>query len=348
MNFGGKGYGDSPKYICEKLLLDNKYDIIWVCKDDNIELPLKIKKVKKYSILYFYYIATSKFWILNTRTEIYFRKRKKQIYIQTWHGCLALKRIEFDVADKLKKDYIKNAERDSKWTDLMISNSKFCTAMYKRAFKYNGLIYEYGTPRNDIFINNSNISIREKVNKKLGITSEHKILLYAPTFRIDYKNNPYNINFAILKKTLEKKYSNKWKIVIRLHPGIKRPEELIDNYYDYIDGNNYDDIQELISCCDMLITDYSSTMFEAMIARKPVLIYANDVESYMNDRGTYFEFTELPFEIATNNDELLNIILKDNLDKSIKKYDAFYKKVGLNESGNSCDKIKKYIDSNIE
>lgn len=346
-NFMGKGYGDSPKYISEELAKDNKYEIIWICKNINDKFPNHVKPVKIYSLKYFYYIATSKFWIFNTRTPIYYIKRKKQIYIQTWHGCLAFKKIEFDVKDKLDKKYVKNAIKDTNYTNLMISNSSFCNELYKRAFRYSGKIMCKGTPRNDLLVGNNYLNIRKKVCRTLNIPKNNKIILYAPTFRAHYDTNPYDINFEDVIKNLKAKYHDDYSIIIRMHPGIKNPDSLILNYYNYINANNYDDMQELILASDLLITDYSSTMFEAMIANKPVIIYANDIKDYNEDRGSYFKINELPFPASFNNDELLKIILNTNFDDICNKYNNFKDKIGLNESGKSSVKIKEYIDERI-
>ena len=99
---------------------------------------------------------------------------------------------------------------------------------------------------------------------------------------------------------------------------------------------------------DFIITDYSSVMFEGMIADKSVIIYANDIEKYNKERGMYFEFDELPFPLARNNKELKDIIKNNDLNEMKKNYDSFKKKVGLVEEGVAskkvCDLISSYID----
>ncbi len=344
INFSGKGYGDSPKYIAEEFIKNNQgYKILWIYKG-NIKkakgFPSQIILIKKFSLKYFYSMATSKYWISNNRIELYISKRKKQIYIQTWHGGIALKKIEYDVLGNLSKTYVETIKKDNRNINYMISNSNFCTNMYKNAFKYNGEILEFGTPRNDILVNKDE-KIRDKVKKYYKIENE-KILLYAPTFRSEYTYKPYDIDFALLKEILEKDNS-KWKIIIRLHPIIKKPREMINGFDNYIDACNYPDIQELIYASDLIITDYSSVMFEGMIAKKPVLLYAKDIELYKKKRGYYFTFEELPFNIITNNDELKNFSFKDYFVNYNKEYSNFEKKIGLKENGNSCKKIFELI-----
>lgn len=347
-NFDGKGYGDSPKYIVEELLKNNHdFKIVWVVKSMKLDMPSNIKQIKIYSIKWIYELATSKFWINNGRFPYYVRKRKKQYYIQTWHGGLALKKIEYDAEENITDTYKKMMINDNRMIDLMISNSDFCTKMYRTAFKYNGEIIQIGTPRNDVLINERD-NIREKIRKKLNIKNNEKILLYAPTFREDYSNKPYDINFDILKECLEEKTNYEWKIFIKLHPKIKEPKKYIKIDKDLKNVSDYSDMQELICACDLLITDYSSTMFEALIADKPVILYMKDIEKYANERGYYFQFDKLPFKISRNNKELLSIINNNSFDALKKEYENFCTNVGLNESGNASNCIVKIITNSID
>lgn len=347
-NFTGKGYADSPKSIAENLINSNDdYELYWVIKDNKFkkEFPSKIKAIKLYSLKYFYIMATAKVWVSNSRFDQYVIKRKQQFYIQTWHGGLGMKKIEYDAEDKLSEYYKKVMKKDNKNMNLMVSNSDFCTELYRRSFRYTGDILEVGTPRNDVLINNKE-ELSKKARKLLNIDKDINILLYAPTFRLDYSKNPYDINFEKLKRVLENKTKNEWIILVKLHPRINNSDELLGKYKNYItDVTNYSDIQELICACDMLITDYSSTEMEAMIADKPVVIYANDVKDYIDERGFSLGFDEIPFKLTENNDELTNYIEKVNFDDIKKEYSIFMKKVGLKETGKAtssvCDVIRE-------
>ena len=325
-NFTGKGYADSPKSIAENLINSNDdYELYWVIKDNKFkkEFPSKIKAIKLYSLKYFYIMATAKVWVSNSRFDQYVIKRKQQFYIQTWHGGLGMKKIEYDAEDKLSEYYKKVMKKDNKNMNLMVSNSDSCTELYRRSFRYTGDILEVGTPRNDVLINNKE-ELSKKARKLLNIDKDINILLYAPTFRLDYSKNPYDINFEKLKRVLENKTKNEWIILVKLHPRINNSDELLGKYKNYItDVTNYSDIQELICACDMLITDYSSTEMEAMIADKPVVIYANDVKDYIDERGFSLGFDEIPFKLTENNDELTNYIEKVNFDDIKKEYSIF-------------------------
>ena len=102
--------------------------------------------------------------------------------------------------------------------------------------------------------------------------------------------------------------------------------------------------QELIFISDIIITDYSSLMIDSLIADKPVFLYANDIDSYVDERGFYFKFQELPFPLAKNNKELQSLIEKTNFEDVKSKYSEFKKKVQLRESGNASEKVSNMID----
>lgn len=354
-NYNGKGYGDSAKPIIEELnKKNNKYRIYWLV--ENIkdikpnDFPKNIIPVQKDSLNYFFHICTSSVWLDNRRPIIELNKRKKQFYIQLWHGGIALKKIEKDAEKSLKKRYVRAAKKDSKKINIMISNSKFCTKLYKTSFWYNGVIKEYGLPRNDILINKENhTNITDKVKKHFNIDKNEKILLYAPTFRKDLSIKAYNVDFKKLEQILEKKYKTKWRILVKLHPNIdeQKANQLLVTK-KMINASKYSDMQELMIASDILISDYSSVMFEFSFMDKPVFLYANDINDYVDDRGFYFDLNNLPYKLSTNNEELFNAINQFNKDDYLKVLHSFFNQIGLKESGQASKKIVEDIERVME
>lgn len=345
-NYYGKGYGDIPKYITEELLKkSNTYDIVWVIKDEIFasNLPKKIRVVKRNTLKCIYEQVTSKFWIDNCRKQFYERKRKNQFYIQTWHGCIGYKNAELAAADVLPEEYIKGAKNDSKMADLLISNSKYCTNFYKKYFWYDGEILECGCPRNDIIVNND-AKVIKKVKKYYKIKDDVKICLYAPTFRADGSLEPYNIDYSSLISELEKRFSGKWMLLIRLHPNISALAGNIKGYGEnIINATDYPDMQELLVASDFMITDYSSCIFDYALSNKPALIYATDIEEYSKDRDFAIKIEDTPFPLARNNKELKKIISKFDIEKYKSNVDKFYNKMGIKETGKSSKKIADLI-----
>jgi len=273
---------------------------------------------------------------------LYPPKRKGQYYIQTWHGGFPLKKIEKDAENKIGKGYVDIAKRDSKLADLFISNSKFCTNLYRSAFWYEGEIIESGSPRCDIIINNKSC-ICAKVKKYFNISFTSNILIYAPTFRSDLNTVVYNIDFNELIEALEHKFGGQWNVLVRLHPIISYKDNFIKYNTRIINATHYDDMYELLAASDILITDYSSTMFEFSLSNKPVFLYAADVRTYAEDRNFYFDIYSLPYPLAKDNSELGCVIANFDFVKYTKEVCAFLKQLGSAEKGNAATQVGNRI-----
>lgn len=349
-SFLGRGYSDNPKYIVEEILKqDLDFKIYWnvnnISADNN--LPKKVIPIKIDSLKSIYHMCTAKVWIDNCRKYHFINKKKGQIYIQTWHG-FGVKRIERDVERNLDSAYIKMAKKDSQMCNLLISNSELLTKIYKSCFWYNGEILECGFPRNDIFFSNNNIKKTDSIKNKIAINLNDKILLYAPTFRKDFGLEQYDIDYDLLVNSLQKRFGHKWIILIRLHPNIaKKSKELKLNKNFIIDVSDYDDMQELMLVSDILVTDYSSAMFDFALTKKPCFIYANDISQYKDDRDFYFDINKLPFSLAHDNKELEIKILNFDFNKYKDDVKKFLVDIKFKESGLASKAILYWLKNHI-
>ena len=169
------------------------------------------------------------------------------------------------------------------------------------------------------------------------------VVLYAPTFRADYRTNCYNIDFSSLAKTIKKVYKQEASFLMRLHPGIAN--EKLTNHYDdlLIDVTQYQNLYELILASDIVISDYSSLTFEAGLLKMPILLYTPDLEEYKKERGFYWEIEELPFPYALDNETLCDLIVYVNTAEYRDKLDKFYQKLEIKEYGNASETIAKVI-----
>lgn len=334
-----KTFGCSPKYIALYLAerYPEKHDIVWVLERERpipADLPAGIRIVRYFSMEYLKEIATAKVVISNHRTSDYhfFRKRKGQYYIQTWHGGLALKMIEAD-APGLPESYVKAAKADSQKMDLLLSGWEANTQIFKRAFWYDGEILNVGTPRCDSFFGDV-AAIREKVYRFYDIPAEKKLALYAPTFRKDKSASVFGMDFAMLQGTL----GDDWVVGCRLHPNIDTPTP-----EDHcIAMSKYPDMQELLIACDLLITDYSSSMFDMAVAGKRCALYMPDLENYLqNERGMYFDIDKLPFPKSENMEGLCQAVSDFNGYEA--KLEEFLKKAGSYENGNAAHAVAQRI-----
>ena len=351
-----KQYSCNPRYLTEYLLENNpEFEIFWVFRGDidTSGIDRRIRCVRYKSLEYFKLVNTAEFFITNARTDpyrIYWHKRPGQKYLMLWHGGVALKRIEKDAESQLSYSYLKKAKIDSKVCDLMISGCRFQTSLLKEKFWYDGEILERGIPRNDVFFKKeSHVGMKERICRKYGISTESRLVLYAPTFRRDKSIEPYRINWSRIIPELTRIYSGEEvTVLLRLHPNLigKADTSSLINDKAVIDVTRYHDMQELLCVADMLITDYSSSMFDITMLKKPCLLYATDIEKY--DRGYYFSFTELPFPLARNEEQLIENMQHFDKETYAGNVDRFFDRhIGLCEDGNASKAIADWLTRHI-
>lgn len=346
--YGGKGFCDNPKYIAMALMQKNiDIDMVWIVNDLNEQMPSDIRKVKRHSIHEIYELATARVWVDNSRIALYTSKRKNQYYIETWHGCIGMKKVG-NAAGRADFLGIKRVKHDTELTDLMVSNSDFTDRLYREDFEFTGEIAKCGSPRIDILLN---VSEEQKIEikKRIGIEPKYNIALYAPTFRDNGREDVYDIDFDKALQALTEKKGGKWVFIVKLHPKMTDRQEIFKYSDAVINCSDYRDIYELMAITDVLISDYSSVIFEMGFIYKPVFLYTRDIDELNNDRGLYFPMSSLPFSFATNNDELCSHIAefrcedyKERIDRFNRQYTRAY------EPGNASEVVADYIVSRIK
>ena len=271
---------------------------VWLMQDDSVQIE-GATVVRPHSLKAIYHLATAAIWVDNARKPLWTVKRRGQYYVQTWHGGIALKQVEKDAEESLTEEYIANAKNDSACADLFLSGSRWQTQNYKDAFWYDGDILEYGLPRSDVLFRPAE-KTRQQVCDFYGLSDDTHLLLYAPTFRASYTLSPYltREQCETLLEALAARFGGKWAALVRLHPNVAEKQNAISYSDTILNGSKYNEINDLILACDVLITDYSSCMFDAMSAKKTVFLYLPDREAYLSDRGFYWDMAELPFAKA--------------------------------------------------
>ncbi|MFT4412581.1 CDP-glycerol glycerophosphotransferase family protein [Fredinandcohnia humi] len=346
-SYYGSQYGCNPKYISEFILRNcppETFELVWAFTDVKSKNHIEgVRKVKIMSLKYFYELCTSKVVITNFRMSDLFIKRKDQFYIQTWHSSLRLKQIEKDAETSLPQQYVEMAKKDSSQCDLLLSGCRYSTDIFKRAFWYNGRIFEYGTPRNDLFFNNN--FNKNKITNNLRIPDNHKIVLYAPTFRKNNVLEVYDLEFSRVINALQNKFGGDWTLLIKLHPHlIEKSSELQKGDSKVIDVTLYDDIQELLAISDVLISDYSSLIFDYSITNRPCFLYIPDVNKYTkNERNLYFDINDLPFTSAFSNEDMVMKIENFNYELYKSRLHNFLHYIGSFEEGKASEYLLKEI-----
>lgn len=309
INYDCKGFGDNLKYIAEEIKRQNMHcKMVWLVKGDFF-VPDFVKKVNVYALKAYYELSTASVIISNCKNNIppYFRKKKNQYYLQTWHGDFALKYIEKEVEDRLSTAYLRLSKADSGITDAVLSGNSQFTKILQESFWYPERceILEFGVPRNDIYFKDR--VFKNVLKQRLGFSLEDKILLYAPTFRDNLDFSSYNLDLERLRGFMCMISKENWKVVVRLHPNIASSIDQFCYSDTIINGTGFDDQQELCMISDCLITDYSSIMGDFLLMKKPVFLFASDLDRYSSQvtgRGLREMYYCLPCPLSHNQDEL--------------------------------------------
>ncbi len=359
---GGGGFGCNPKYVAEEILKRNregksKLKIYWIMNDTTREFPAEIIKIKDSLLNRAYHFSTSKVWVSNTRTFLGTKKRKKQVYIQTWHGTIFIKPLGLYRGNKFSRIAEIVSRADSNLIDYVISNCKWCDDFYKSGLIYDGKIADIGIPRCDVLFN-SRDEMRKKYREIYKLKEDAKILMYAPTFRGGSQKtdrgvteSEISLDFERLVKILKEKFNGEWFVFLRFHPQLSEKMKNVDfgeTSKRIINVTEYPDVNELIAASDVFITDYSSAIFEAALIEIPCFIYADDLDDYISDRGDLmWDMNDLPFPFATDNTELIENISSFDSDLYKTNWNEFNKKVVFNESGNSSKNVVDLILNDV-
>lgn len=351
-NYMGKGYGCNAKYVAEALLkkYPEQFEMVWIVskgEKGRRDIPDWIRKVDYGSSAALREYATAKIWVSNYHKISFIKKglfkRKGQFFIQLWHGSLGIKKIESDVSSLTeKRGWLKLAKRSSNMVDYWVSNSEFENNVYRHAFWNVKNVLMYGHPRNDILFGEQK-EIVDRV-KEIFEIGDKKVLLYAPTFREDYRLDCYLIDFEALLKVLKDRFGGEWVIFVRLHPRVRKfSKKIIPQCPDVFDVTYYTDVQELVASADCMITDYSSCIFDFMLTRRPGFIFATDIQEFNTERGFYYPLDTTPFPIATNNDELAENILNFNNERYLERVNDFLIDKGCVEDGHASERVADLI-----
>lgn len=349
-SYYGKGFEDSPSVIASEIASRNVSNVklIWLVRDEDAikTLPTYVMPVKRFTIRELFYLSRASVWVDNCRKSKGIKKRKGQYYIQTWHAGISGKKVEKDVISTLSPGYVQNAIHDSQIADIFLSGSRWTSELYRRAFWYDGEIMEEGLPRNDIFFNPKE-EICKKVRDFYNLDDSTRIAIYAPTFRQNGDTSCYNMDYTKALEILSKCWGGKWVLLIRLHPSISTQQTKISYTETILNGSIYPDMNELLITSDLLLSDYSSCMFDAMLINKHVIRYASDVVSYNEERGSYFDEDELPFPLAQSNEELFSAIENYDREREIERQNDFLSRVGSVERGVAAKAISDRILDHI-
>lgn len=336
---GGSKFSGNPRYLYEYIdKYHPDYKCIWVLKDECTPITGNGSRVRRLSLKYLYYMARAKYFVNNVNFHDAFIKRKNQIEVQTMHGT-PLKTIGLDVpgdfpTKKSEQKYIKKCKR---WDYLIVQN-KFVADLALSAFHFNKTIMETGYPKTDILFQSNNEPEMNRIKKQLGLPTDKKVIMYAPTWRV---KNRFELMLDLEK--MKERFSDDYILLLRLHHfSAKGWRGAAHDGFVY-DLTSYQSIEDLYIITDILITDYSSVMFDYAVLNRPMLFFTYDLDEYRDKlRGFNIDIEkEAPGPLLFTSDEVLEAIehLDEAMDEARDRIDTFHKQYIEYECGNSSEKV---------
>jgi len=332
ISWKGKSCGDNPLGIAEELRRrGDDREHLWAITDWSVPVPDGGTAVLRGTQEYYEALARSKYLISNDDMQAPFRKRNGQVYLQTWHGT-PLKRIGFDISNPQfisGTAYFDHLANDVAQWDLLLSPNPFSTPIMRRAFRYDGEICEYGYPRNDLLRRGDTAELAARVRDRLGLPPGKRVILYAPTWRDNqvYANGRryrFDMRLDLEKAWPELGQDHVFLIRGHHHMADDVPAGMRDGFA--LNVTAYPDITELFLVADVLVTDYSSAMFDYAVTGKPMVFFTYDLAEYRDNlRGFYFDFeADAPGPLLATSAEVVEAV-KD-IDRVAASYQGAYQR----------------------
>jgi CDP-glycerol glycerophosphotransferase len=348
-SFGGNTVSSSPKEIDRAVAsLDPEIKRVWSVRDYSVPVPDGAHAVVVGSEEWMRWLATSEVLVNNNNFPHYFRKANQQKYIQTWHGT-PLKKIGDDVPGanlSLRYRALMKKEAGQEW-DLLLAQSPWAAEHLSRAFDYGGPIFYKGYPHNDVLNDRERgEQIRRKVKQVYGLRDSQKVVLYAPTWRDNLKD-PSGVYSRVDFLGLEAAAAALGDSFVILYRGHANSVFAKQNKMPsgVIDVTLHPDVNDLILVSDMMLTDYSSIMFDYVVTGKPIAFVAPDLTQYRDEtRGFYFDFeAEAPGPIFSTGEAAVSWIrdLSRSSHEHSERYARFVDKFAPMDDG---DAVQRLID----
>jgi CDP-glycerol glycerophosphotransferase len=293
-SFLGRQYSDSPRAIHEELVRrDAPVEHLWVVRDGRCSVPASATVLREGSREYHEAIGRARFVVSNDHFPDWFTRRPEQLCLQTWHGT-PLKRLGFDVSDLRKT--VRRFER--RWREqvgnwqYVLSPNRFTTPILRRAYAIEGEMLETGYPRNDVLARPEREAAASRLRSRLGIPADARVVLYAPTYRdqvVDSRGR-FRLDLQLDLERLREGVGHDTVVLFRKHHYIHDAVPATSDGF-VRDVSTYPDATELMLVADVLLTDYSSMMFDFANTGRPMLFFTYDLEAYQERiRGFYFDF----------------------------------------------------------
>ncbi|MEU6660092.1 bifunctional glycosyltransferase family 2 protein/CDP-glycerol:glycerophosphate glycerophosphotransferase [Streptomyces sp. NPDC046821] len=291
-------------------------------------------------------LARATYFVNNVNFPDSLVKRPGQIHVQTHHGT-PLKRMGVDQlahpATSRGVDYDALLARCSRW-DFSVSANRHSSEVWERAYPVGFTSLDTGSPRNDIYYRATADDVL-RARARLGLEPGTTALLYAPTHRDHEAGWTPRIDLERFARTLGPGF----KLLVRGHYFYDRgasPLNALHRDGSIIDVSDHDSVEELALASDALVTDYSSLMFDYANLNRPILVFADDWETYATTRGVYFDITEeAPGVVARTQDELQEALLSGEWQgaEAARRLDRFRERFCEFDDGNAAERVVRRV-----
>ncbi|WP_104053805.1 MULTISPECIES: CDP-glycerol glycerophosphotransferase family protein [unclassified Arthrobacter] len=313
-SFGGKNCTDSPRAISDYLAA-NSFDepLYWSVADRSVPVPEYAVPLLQGSAQWYRKLASTRRLVNNNNFPWYFRKSPGQFYLQTWHGT-PLKKIGLDVPQRvLSLSYRDLMAREAQWWDLLLAQNDFAAGVLPKALGYTGEVLTAGYPRNDPLLHPNAAETGNRVRTLLGIPADQKVLLYAPTWRDSARDSAGRSDWVGFLDVAEasRRLGPGWTFLIRGHHNVAG-QRRIESHPAAIDVTDYPEVNDLYLASGVLVTDYSSAIFDYAVLRRPIVLLVPDLAEYRQSRGLYADPSEVfgLLPAASNTDELVSALAR--------------------------------------
>lgn len=300
-------------------------------------LPHSLKDILKVK----YYMLTSKVIV----TDDYFkylrniRLRPEQKLVQLWHASGAFKRFGLDAPSRLTR--IEEFNTHSQY-DIVCVSSEYVRQFYAHAF---GIDYDtvkaVGSPRTDRLVNSGYMkNLRELITTKHPLLKDKKVYVYLPTFR---ENEGVVVDFDphIDWSRLNDELDDDEVVIVGRHPLMKK-EFFAGRFYSRVKDYTFEATSELLAVADVVVTDYSSVIFDAALLNKPMVFYCPDHDTY--ERDFYLDYDkDLPGEIVCQSEKLLEVIRNAKSNGKAESLNSFKEKQVGACDGHSTERVTQIV-----
>jgi CDP-glycerol glycerophosphotransferase len=310
--------------------------------DPSVAVPAGTVPLHRYSEEWYRALGRSKYLVNNNTFPVFFRKKPGQVYLQTWHGT-PLKRIGFDTpVQRLTPSYLRTLAREPGDWDVLLAQSPDAAELLAGAFRYLGNVPVLGYPRNDALAAYTAATQRKRVREYFRIPEEQIVVLYAPTWRdtARTRRDRHAVVNYLDARMAETALGPNYTILFRGHHNVAG-QRSTDGLNGLMDVTEYPQVSDLCLAADLLVTDYSSIMFDFSVTGKPMFFLVPDLEEYRDStRGLYMELQDhVPGPLAGSAVELFDEIRSYREEDWRTAYSAFVSKFAPFDDGSAARRV---------